>query len=371
MKFNQKINEIRTSQQLFCYLCGSKSKMLYQGLTDRLFSAHGEWNLKQCSNPECGLLWLDPMPTREDISKAYQNYYTHGNVNNVPTSGTRRLMSWIEKGYLVNKYKYRLEKVTILQKIFGLLICLDLGWKSEVDFQVMYLKSQFKRRLLDVGCGSGKFLILMRDLGWQVQGTEVDLEAVEVAKSNGLRVNLGELADQKYPDNHFDAITLNNVIEHIHHPLDILFECRRILKDRGTLIIITPNAKSRIHNIYKENWFSLDPPRHLYIFSSSNLKLLAQKAGFKNIDTWTTSRNLRSTLIGSWDIKRKGSHKMGGYQPLSRRLLAKFLQFFEEIILKIRTCKLRLQNLDSLRNKTYNLEIKSDIGDEVVLKVQK
>ena len=76
---------------------------------------------------------------------------------------------------------------------------------------------------------------------------------------------------------------------------------------------------------------------------------MLRKAGFKNIEIWTTSRNLRNSLIGSWDIKRKNCHKMGGRQPLFVKIKAKFLQFIGEIILKI----------------------KPDSGDEIVLKAKK
>lgn len=349
MTSNQKNNEIRTLAQPLCYICSSPGRILYQGLADRLFNAPGKWNIKQCLNPECGLLWLDPIPTEEDIGKVYLSYYTHGDINNVSESFLRRIVDFINKGYFAIRYKYLREQITVWQKILGLLVYFDPGLKSEADFEVMYLPSQTNGRLLDVGCGDGRFIIKMRDLGWQVEGVEIDPVAVEIAKSNKLQVNLGELAEQKYPANSFDIIVLKSVIEHLCDPLDVLVECRRILKDSGSLMIITPNAKSRIHNIYKENWFCLDPPRHRNVFSPPALKFLVQKAGFKNVNIWSSSRNLRSSLIGSWDIRRKGRHKMGGWQPWSVRLWAKVLQFVEVGILKI----------------------KPDIGDEIILKVKK
>ena len=205
----------------------------------------------------------------------------------------------------------------------GLFVYIDIGLKSETDFEVMYLGSQPGAKLLDVGCGSGKFLMRMKELGWQSEGTEMDPKAVEFAKSNGLSVRLGELQDQKYPENYFDAIVLNSVVEHVLEPLPFLLECHRILKNEGILVILTPNIKSRIHNIYKDKWFPLDPPRHLHIFLPENLKALIQKSGFGNIKIQTTSRNLRSSLLGSQDIKNKGRHQMGGSQPFSAKVEAK------------------------------------------------
>lgn len=344
----QKNNKIRTSPHLSCYICQSPGKILYQGMTDRLFNVPGKWDIRQCQNPECGLLWLDPIPIKEDIGKVYLNYYTHGDINVVSKSFLRRAIDYIDKGYLADKYKYLKGQTGIYQRILGFLVYLDQGLKSELDFEVMYLPAQ-KGRLLDVGCGDGRFLMKMRDLGWQAEGMEVDETAVEIARKNGLKVSVGQLPGKTYPENFFDVITLRSVMEHFSDPLDVLIECQRILKDTGYLMIITPNTKSRVHNIYKEKWFDLDPPRHLHIFSSKNMKNLLKKAGFKNIKNWTTSRNLRSSLIGTWDIQKKGCHKMGGRQPLFIKIKAKFLQFFEEI----------------------NLKIRPDSGDEIVLKVQK
>src|SRR5690348_6884927 len=69
--------EIRSRSCPNCYLCKASGKLLYEGLTDRLFDAPGSWSLKLCPNPSCGLIWLDPMPIESDIAKAYERYYTH------------------------------------------------------------------------------------------------------------------------------------------------------------------------------------------------------------------------------------------------------------------------------------------------------
>ena len=65
----QQMDLIRSQPCLDCYLCKTQGVNLYQGLRDRLFSAPGTWNVKQCPNPECRLLWLDPMPLQEDVGQ--------------------------------------------------------------------------------------------------------------------------------------------------------------------------------------------------------------------------------------------------------------------------------------------------------------
>jgi len=67
----------------------------------------------------------------------------------------------------------------------------------------MYLKEKFGGKLLDVGCGAGDFIGLTQKLGWQAEGIEVDKKAVEVCQDEGLKVRLGELIEQNYPDDFF------------------------------------------------------------------------------------------------------------------------------------------------------------------------
>src|SRR5713226_6362648 len=53
---------VSCSSNVHCGICGSKGRLLYNGLTDNLFNAPGVWNLLQCKNAHCGVLWCDPMP---------------------------------------------------------------------------------------------------------------------------------------------------------------------------------------------------------------------------------------------------------------------------------------------------------------------
>src|SRR5713101_4984405 len=78
MKYDKSILcQIRSNPTPFCYLCGSEGNTIHQNQRDKLFEAPGIWNFKLCSNVDCGLMWLDPMPIEQDIGKAYEKYYTH------------------------------------------------------------------------------------------------------------------------------------------------------------------------------------------------------------------------------------------------------------------------------------------------------
>ena len=275
---------IRTKPRPHCALCAGKGEFIYLKQTDRLFGAGGLWNLKKCSNRECGLIWLDPMPLEEDIGKAYANYYTHSARDATSRVGLlKRIYRVMKRGYLADKYGYQISPGPLAAGTIGKLLYLFPIRRSNVDAEVRFLPAMPQGRLLDVGCGSGEWLLAMRELGWQVEGIDSDEEAANVARQRGLGVRCGSLEQQSFSNDSFDAVTLNHVIEHVPDPIQTLIECGRILKRGGKLVICTPNSTSLGHRIFKENWRGLEPPRHLHLFSMQAILRLLELARFKRI----------------------------------------------------------------------------------------
>src|SRR5262245_2250303 len=77
--------EIRTEARTTCILCGSQGEPLYRNVPDAYLKVPGLWNLKKCPQPECGLIWLDPVPIKDDLHLAYATYFTHGALDGKPT----------------------------------------------------------------------------------------------------------------------------------------------------------------------------------------------------------------------------------------------------------------------------------------------
>jgi len=90
-------NEIRTTPQPCCFLCGAEGNPLYRDLVDSFFDAPGKWDFKQCPKG-CGLIWLDPRPVEQDLHLAYQRYFTHGDSDG-KLSAARRLRNLLYQGY--------------------------------------------------------------------------------------------------------------------------------------------------------------------------------------------------------------------------------------------------------------------------------
>ena len=329
------IDEIRTYPCPDCYVCGTRGKNLYVCLRDRLFGAPGEWNFKKCPNPECGLVWLDPMPAEESMSLAYRNYYTHQDTERFPNTVPRRAYGLVQKGYLAHKYGYCNSSMAAWKKLLGMLMYLHPGRREDVDFNIMYLPAHPKGHLLELGCGSGKVLQRMQQMGWQVEGVDFDPSAVENARSKGLQVHFGTLEAQNYPNDHFDMIFMSHLIEHVHDPLGLLIEDLRILKPGGKLIVVTPNNASLGHTFFKEAWRGLEVPRHLYLFTLKALQELTEKAGFQVKQVKITVRNARGIYLASRSIQKATKQGRTQARVPDPNFQAEIWQFVEWIMYKL------------------------------------
>jgi SAM-dependent methyltransferase len=140
----------------------------------------------------------------------------------------------------------------------------------------------------------------MQALGWVAQGVDPDPEVVALARQAGLSVDEGTLPEVELPENYFDAVTANHVIEHLHNPEATLEACYRILRPGGLLWIATPNLDAYGHGLFGSYWLHLDPPRHLVLFNFDSLNTLLKKVGFRVSSsppaTWTAERIFRHSL---------------------------------------------------------------------------
>jgi len=302
----QSADAIRTHPCPNCYLCGKRGELLYEGLSDKLFGAPGGWNFKHCLDPGCGLLWLDPMPAEEDVSKAYAKYYTHINATqNQHKSG--------KDGRLTR----------MLRLVHDLLLRVTAISGERRRLALMYLDGVPAGRVLDVGCGDGSRLARLRSLGWDVMGQEMDSKAATIAgQAYGVRVHLGPLDESGFDVGGFDAIVMNHVIEHVHDPVRLLAECVRLVRKGGTLIAVTPNTESCGHKRFGPFWRGLEPPRHIHLFSQRTLRQLAGRVGFEHLDTWTTPAHAEVLANGSLDIRAGWDKPVDRGRKLMQRLLS-------------------------------------------------
>lgn len=296
--------DISTEAVSACLICGEKEcSTIYENLEDRLFGAPGKWSFKRCVN--CGLVYLDPCPTIEDINKTYTTAYAGRKKLTLSQKLTPigKLKRLVKAGFFASAYGYK-KGVPLWQRILALPVYLSPYWREQLAFGVMDLPFKKGGRLLDIGCGIGGFLEQMSDLGWETEGLDTDPKVVQICRSSGLAVREGTLESQDYPDDYFDAVTMKHVIEHIHDPISLLKECKRILKPGGKLVILTPNFESLGHKIFRSQWLGLDVSRHLVLFTANTLSEAIQKGGLKVAILSTTGRISEFLWLVSYNLKK-------------------------------------------------------------------
>jgi len=262
---------LQTRSRPACLLCGREGAWLYRGLRDTLFGCPGAWGFRRCAAGDCGLVWADPAFSPEERERVYARYHTHGRP-----------------------------ALAALQALYALLRgATPLHW-VRAKRERMFVPEGRPGRVLDVGCGDGARLEILRARGWDVRGVDPDPRAVEAARRRlGDRVTEGGLEDAPFAPGSFDVVLLEHVLEHVEDPVDLLRRCRGLLRPGGRLSAVTPNVEGLGHRTFKAAWRGLEPPRHLTLFGPKSLEAAARRAGFRRPELRSTAANAWSFGFGS------------------------------------------------------------------------
>ncbi|WP_396162566.1 class I SAM-dependent methyltransferase [Flavobacterium sp.] len=211
-------------------------------ITVKDFSVSGE-SFSLLLNEEYQLLKTHPQPTLDRLGMYYEfdDYISH-------TDGKRTLF---EKMYHFIKRRAIKNKLRLIEQ-----------------------HQPVKGKILDIGAGTGDFLLEAKNKNWETVGVEPNEKAKSIAINKGVL-----FADtiEKLESNSFDVITLWHVLEHVPDVAHQVAELKRLLKPSGTLIIAVPNFKSFDANYYKTFWAAYDVPRHLWHFSKTAIEKLFDK----------------------------------------------------------------------------------------------
>jgi SAM-dependent methyltransferase len=287
-----------------CPICLAPDNTLFaSGLSDLTASkTPGSWSLCRCSS--CATLFLTPRPTAASIHRAYESpsYYTHNPITTEPArSRLRRLRIRLRNGYLNVRHDYDASPASGAGALLFRAVP-PLAIRS--DFWIRHLRHPGgSPRLLDVGCGHGHLVAHMRELGWQVEGVDVDPRAVALAREAGVDARVGTLVGLKDElDPGYDAITFSHSIEHLHDPRGTLMAACKLLRSRGVLWIATPNATSVGLRLFGSRWRGLEPPRHLVVASNRGLRDMLKAVGFEDVRSPVCSPRARWYFEASWAI---------------------------------------------------------------------
>lgn len=298
MKTNHKCEICKTTKFL-------KSKIV--GAINR--DTTEKYDYVQCC--ECNLIFLNPPITDKEIKKLYKdkNYWA------------------------ISEYKNFSQKT--------------LAKKREENYGFLYkiIFNKIKKRgvILDMGMGNGLFLSKFKEKGWKVIGTEISSIPLRFAKERfGIQGRMGDFLNLSFPKKYFDVICITNVLEHIPKPVNTLKKIYSCLKDEGYLFITVPNIESLGFKIFGKDWYSLDPGRHLFLFSPLSVKKILEKTGFRiekishfykihNYYSWFES--IRRKFSPKFKIQRKT--EMGDEPKTSIKKFWSLLIFLGKAVAKI------------------------------------
>ncbi len=193
------------------------------------------------------MLITSPQPSLENLGKYYES------VDYISHTDSKR--SLFEKAYHFVK---------------------NIALKNKLDLINSFQPN--KGRILDIGAGTGDFLSVAKQNGWQTIGVEPSEKAKAIAKNKGVSFVEKTVALENHS---FDVITMWHVLEHVPNLEEQILELKRLLKPNGTLIVAVPNFKSFDAKQYGTFWAAYDVPIHFWHFSKTAIKMLFEKESMK------------------------------------------------------------------------------------------
>jgi SAM-dependent methyltransferase len=205
----------------------------------------------------CRIVYLDPRPSAASFGRIYPDNYHAFDFSEAKFGLAFRVRSWLEA-----------------RRLLGL--CRDLPSDA---------------RILDVGCGDGFHLSLLRRHGrpgWQLEGVDLDARAAEAARRHGLAIHEGRIEQLDLPRDSYDLAFMIQTVEHLDDPAGTVRAVHRVLKPGGRLVIVTDNTATLDFAIFcGRHWGGYHFPRHLQLFNRGAMARFAAVCGFEPVSIRT------------------------------------------------------------------------------------
>ncbi|MHC4941603.1 MAG: class I SAM-dependent methyltransferase [Planctomycetota bacterium] len=265
-----------------CRICDEALDSKIHRVREMYFGMRDEFEYRQC--PSCGCLQIDEIP--EDLGKYYpSDYYSKA----------------VRKQYSTNPLLRKIREFRLKATLEGNPASFLLTRPKLPDW-VSWVEVDGKTRILDVGCGAGKWLLRLEKKGFRnLEGVDpfIDETIHYACGITILKKEIWDLAKEEGRINSFDLLTMHHSLEHIHEQHESMAAAHALLKDGGKLLVRIPICSSWAWEHYKVNWVQLDAPRHLFLHSAKSIERLARAHGFK----------LERTIYDSTEFQFKGSEK--------------------------------------------------------------
>ena len=270
-----------------CSVCGSEdSDSIGEGYDFEYHSCPDTFYVQRCK--VCQNVYLNPRPDVSEFSIIYPpNYHS---------------LDFSEKNYgFVHKVRSRLEANRLLRYCEG---------------------APDDAKILDVGCGDGFHLQLLKQYGkksWTIEGVDIDIRAVELVSKKGITIHHGSIEELKLEPSSYDVVYTIQTIEHVAEPDKVFAAIFRVLKPGGRLVVVTDNTDSIDFTLFKKSyWGGYHFPRHWNLFNRKSLSVLAQNTGFEvaalktivspvnwvySIHNWLVDKKSPQWLINQFTLK--------------------------------------------------------------------
>jgi len=251
-----------------CPVCGESNFSEVLNVADSLYFPR---RIVSCAN--CGMLFVNPVPSREDLEKLYNQEL-----------GILGRTTWDRK----KKEYVRVTALDAAPAAPG-----KTPQESRASYRASYLAKLLPppASLLDAGCKAGDFLLAADRLGYSCRGLEISKQyASHASRKTGCDVFSGTLEElaAEDPGARFDIITLWDVIEHLPDPAATLNSMNSLQETGGLVSVSTPNLRNYRYLAYREKWTGFrEGPEHLLFFSPRTLSLLLRKCGYSPVKVST------------------------------------------------------------------------------------
>lgn len=232
--------------------CKGEDSVVLTGY-DRLNHLPGAYNVVRCI--DCGLMRTNPRPTPETMGFYYPDNYG----------------------------PYRATRINPDRKDNGHLSFWRWWVKSIFRFNTTRLPRLQPARVLEIGCASGAFLDKMFRKEWKVEGLEFSEIAAQSARSLGFPVYTGSVESAPDPEHLFSLVVGWMVLEHLHDPVLALQKLHHWVEPHGWLVLSVPNAGSVEFRIFRDRWYALHLPNHLYHYTPDSLSKVLEAGGWKTV----------------------------------------------------------------------------------------
>jgi len=244
-----------------CRICFSTAEHQTFTASEMMFGFRDRFSYFQCSHCKC--LQIGDVPSNMD--KYYPSHYYS------LTPKPRRFL----KNPVAKSLRRFQDYHTVFNRGFFSLLVGSLSPNKKLS-ALSNIGLTTKSKILDVGCGDGWRLYILREIGFEnVLGVEPYLNE-DVAYENGVRVQRKTIHEV---DGEWDVIMYHHSFEHVPDPHRELQRAAKLLSPGGCCLIRIPTVSSYAWEHYRENWFQLDAPRHFYLHSITSMNILAERAG--------------------------------------------------------------------------------------------